>query len=425
MQEDGADSIEVELELPYKNLYFRKSSDDLYSARFTHRILIEQQSDTDSDRYSTVHHVVTDDTVSTSDYEVTTSNEKFLFTDRYPLEPGFYRIRVMVTDNFTDKDFSRTTEIEVPDLQSKEMAFGQLRLLSLHEDRFRIVPGYHQEAGYDSLKSSIQLYVDSDTDQAEFRMRLLKFNYDDEPARPPHMQTPLQGSLFYRGIAYGEPDTVHTTTRELTSLQGILDIDFELPRLTEGNYRIEVESPDLREKGREEDLYRARDFAIMPKGFPYISDMEQMAEAIVYITREDEYEKIINSEDHQDLRYNFEAFFAGLYNNRNMAKNVIQQYFNRVEEANLMFSNHKPGWKTDPGMIYILFGPPDQKERSINGMVWRYTRDSQMQAHSFVFERSRNVDRTYPTENYVLQRGRQFDRDYHRIMDRWRRGLVF
>ena len=29
-----------------------------------------------------------------------------------------------------------------------------------------------------------------------------------------------------------------------------------------------------------------------------------------------------------------------------------------IEEANKQFSNYKEGWKTDMGMMYILFGPP-------------------------------------------------------------------
>lgn len=422
----GNDSVEVEIEIPHKNLFFRKASDDLYSARFTKRILIERQSESDSDRYSTAYNDVAEDTLFRESYDSTTSRETYIFNRHYTLEPGKYRIRAMVTDNTTDTDYSRYTEVEVPHLPSKELAFGQLRLLSLHNDeRFRTEPGYHIEAGYDSLKSSIQLFVDTEAERAQFDMRLLKFNYDNEPARPPHLYTPMQGSLAYRGIDYREPDTLQTVSRELTDLDGVLDIEFELPRLSEGNYRLEVESPDLLEEQRNEELYRARDFAVMPEHFPYISDIEKMAEALIYITRSGEHEKIMDTENPDSLRLNFESFFADLYNNRNMAKNIIQQYFNRVEEANLMFSTHKPGWKTDPGMVYILFGPPDLQERSIDGMVWYYTRDTHMQANRFFFERSRNVDRTYPAENYILQRGRQFDRDYNRIIDRWRRGVVF
>lgn len=40
-----------------------------------------------------------------------------------------------------------------------------------------------------------------------------------------------------------------------------------------------------------------------------------------------------------------------------------QQYFNRIEEANHLFSDGSgPGWLQDRGRIYILLGPPAQRE---------------------------------------------------------------
>ncbi|NIA22828.1 MAG: GWxTD domain-containing protein [Proteobacteria bacterium] len=38
------------------------------------------------------------------------------------------------------------------------------------------------------------------------------------------------------------------------------------------------------------------------------------------------------------------------------------EYFKRVEYANKKFTSYKPGWKTDRGMIYIKYGPPDDIE---------------------------------------------------------------
>ena len=39
-----------------------------------------------------------------------------------------------------------------------------------------------------------------------------------------------------------------------------------------------------------------------------------------------------------------------------------EEYFNRMEQANQMFMGEgRPGWLTDRGRIYILFGPPSQR----------------------------------------------------------------
>lgn len=425
MQPEHENNLQIELKIPESNLYYRKTSENQFSSVITKRIQILKQDPDDPDIYTTVYNDILEDTLKTDSPDTSTPSGIYRHTALYSLEPGIYRISTMVTDNSTNKDFSREQDIEIPDLKQKKLVLGQLRLLSLVGDTFRTESGYHLEAGYDSLKSSIQLYIDGIKDQAEFDMRLLKFNHDTEHARLPHMHTPLQGSLQYRGIDYNEPDTLQSVSREISQLEGIIEIEFELPPLAEGNYRLEVESPDLVDEEHDELIYRARDFAVMPKGFPYITDIKEMTEALIYITRKREYEQIMATDNPDTLRKNFEAFFAGLYHNRNMAKNMIHRYFSRVEEANLMFSNHKPGWKTDPGMVYILFGPPDHQERSIDGMAWYYTRDRMMNAGTFIFERSRSTGRAYPGNNYILQRSRYYDRDYQYILDRWRRGLIY
>jgi|AntDeeMinimDraft_5_1070356.scaffolds.fasta_scaffold47367_1 hypothetical protein len=37
------------------------------------------------------------------------------------------------------------------------------------------------------------------------------------------------------------------------------------------------------------------------------------------------------------------------------------------------FFNFKEGWKTDPGMMYILFGPPWYVDRRLDQMQWSYS----------------------------------------------------
>ena len=58
---------------------------------------------------------------------------------------------------------------------------------------------------------------------------------------------------------------------------------------------------------------------------------------------------------------------------------LMEEYFKRVDYTNEHFDGWQPGWKTDRGMIYILFGAPDQINRynSTNNMnktrqIWYY-----------------------------------------------------
>ncbi|MFH1962545.1 MAG: GWxTD domain-containing protein [bacterium] len=54
-----------------------------------------------------------------------------------------------------------------------------------------------------------------------------------------------------------------------------------------------------------------------------------------------------------------------------------EDFFSRIEYANLHFREGIPGWKTDRGRIFIYLGPPDKIEQrpfindpSVKGLVW-------------------------------------------------------
>jgi len=59
-----------------------------------------------------------------------------------------------------------------------------------------------------------------------------------------------------------------------------------------------------------------------------------------------------------------------------------EEFFHRVRYANENFSSLGPGWRTDRGMIYIQYGPPDQVEsfpHNIDGPpyeIWTYYAES-------------------------------------------------
>jgi GWxTD domain-containing protein len=48
-----------------------------------------------------------------------------------------------------------------------------------------------------------------------------------------------------------------------------------------------------------------------------------------------------------------------------------EQHYQRLAYANTHFAESAPGWKTDRGRIYILFGPPDKVVHALSGSVRR------------------------------------------------------
>ena len=41
----------------------------------------------------------------------------------------------------------------------------------------------------------------------------------------------------------------------------------------------------------------------------------------------------------------------------------MDEYFRRIHYSNSAFSSLIKGWQSDRGMLYVIFGPPDEVER--------------------------------------------------------------
>jgi GWxTD domain-containing protein len=67
-----------------------------------------------------------------------------------------------------------------------------------------------------------------------------------------------------------------------------------------------------------------------------------------------------------------------------------EEHYRRIAYANEMFSSGIPGWKTDRGMIYIRYGPPDERDEHPSGGAYeRPIEEGGGQTQTFPFEKWR------------------------------------
>ncbi|MFW6348738.1 MAG: GWxTD domain-containing protein, partial [Cyclonatronaceae bacterium] len=106
------------------------------------------------------------------------------------------------------------------------------------------------------------------------------------------------------------------------------------------------------------------------------------------------------------------------------AREVMALYYQRVVEANMQFTSFKEGWKTDMGMVYIIFGPPWYVDRRGQNIRWTYGYDTNDPRRTFDFYRARMDTRRFPFDNWVLERRDNYHyTNYERIQD-WLNGYV-
>ncbi len=96
----------------------------------------------------------------------------------------------------------------------------------------------------------------------------------------------------------------------------------------------------------------------------FINNVDEALDQMRYIVTDEEYKLVKKAK-----RKEREKLFYQFWDDRDptpgtISNELMDQYYYRVKYSNEKFASFQPGWKTDMGMIYILFGPPDDTQRT-------------------------------------------------------------
>ncbi len=152
--------------------------------------------------------------------------------------------------------------------------------------------------------------------------------------------------------------------------------------------------------------------------YPKYNRIVDLRDPLVYIAASDEWEDITAVEFDKEAFDRTWLDFATFENN---ATRAVRLYYKRVELANKYFTNYKSGWKTDMGLVFTVFGQPDDVKKSTNGEIWVYTSTDYHGRLSFVFSRSRNAF----SDNFILNRKKEYLYDWNNTIDNLRKGKVY
>lgn len=147
--------------------------------------------------------------------------------------------------------------------------------------------------------------------------------------------------------------------------------------------------------------------------YPKLGRLENLAGPLIYICTKQEYEKLkLAGSD----KKKFDQVILSATGNAERARIFMRSYFKRVEQANVYFTSYKEGWKTDRGLIYIIFGLPEEVYLFDDREVWEYKNGNSKLRFQFV--KSPTV---FDPDNYVLIREKKFTDPYYERVDLWRK----
>ena len=417
LTEDNEPQINVTADVVYGSLIY-KEVDGVQTAVITVEIQILDQNNTDNIIETQQYNL----SLQRDDPNITYSQDVFTFEKAIAVSPGDYEINLTVIDQSSGRNTTRSSNTSIPDPQTNVTNLTNIRMLEKnvgqHNDAWLPVSTYDVQGKVDSLKFIFQVTNNESESPLTIDSRLIRYKSDTSVARPMHYNNYTPSTLPYKGIEYDKTEIIQSSRRVLTQPGSVL-VEFAFAQQKRGNYRFEVTASE-----EDKSLFKARDFSVKSDNYPSIKTAREMAAPLAYLMNDNEYEDLMSIDNSDSLKNAVDRFWLKSVQNKNRAKNVIEMYYNRVEEANKQFSNFKEGWKTDLGMIYILFGPPWYVDEHLRTLTLSYTYDRSQHEYNYTFQKPKLKSQYYPFDNYLLQRSQRYFNVQYQQVQLWLTGQI-
>jgi GWxTD domain-containing protein len=164
--------------------------------------------------------------------------------------------------------------------------------------------------------------------------------------------------------------------------------------------------------------------------YPKLTSPEVMIEPLIYLASQDEMNDLRSAARPKAA---LDAFWIKCGGNVDKARELIRIYYTRAQYSNYYFTSYKEGWRTERGMIYIIYGPPDKVYKTSDGESWGYKKpvlrskwggrfsvsDSYLY---FTFKKRADV---FSDNDFYLSRSETLVTYWDKAIANWRKGIVF
>ena len=179
----------------------------------------------------------------------------------------------------------------------------------------------------------------------------------------------------------------------------------------EGRTKICLQKTGLYFAQTDTSQMQGTSFLVVPNDFPKFSAINNLIYSLAYISTNDEMNELKISQKKIDL----DRFWLNIGGNAENTRLLIRKFYENIRYANENFTDYKMGWKTDRGMIYTVFGKPDQIQEKENYQKWTYFNWN----IDFEFVREPN----FFTSSYLLIRKNNYQKFWNFAVVRWRQGI--
>ncbi|MBK7628512.1 MAG: GWxTD domain-containing protein [Bacteroidales bacterium] len=164
--------------------------------------------------------------------------------------------------------------------------------------------------------------------------------------------------------------------------------------------------------------------------YPSMTTPEVMIEPLAYLASTDEVEGLRSA---LKPKAALDEFWIKCGGNVEKARELIRIYYTRVQYSNYYFTSYKEGWRTERGMIYIIYGPPDKVYKTSEGESWGYRKPVVKSSwggrysvkEEYLFFNFKKKDNIYSDNDFFLSRSETLVTYWDKAISSWRKGIVF
>jgi GWxTD domain-containing protein len=164
--------------------------------------------------------------------------------------------------------------------------------------------------------------------------------------------------------------------------------------------------------------------------FPEMNSPETMIEPLAYIASENELQRM-RSAERQKMA--LDEFWIKCGGNVEKARELIRIYYTRVLYSNYYFTSYKEGWRTERGMIYIIYGPPDKVYKNPEGESWGYRKPVIKSSwgtrykvtEDYLYFNFKKKNSAFSDNDYFISRSENLVTYWEQAVAAWNKGIVF
>ncbi|PIS27102.1 MAG: hypothetical protein COT43_12105 [Candidatus Marinimicrobia bacterium CG08_land_8_20_14_0_20_45_22] len=277
-------------------------------------------------------------TIHTQKYEETNSQEHFDVSKiTFRVDPNKFFLTLGILDMDTRKSGYRKKAMDYKDFYAKPVVLSKINIIE------KVV------LGEDGMSEEIPSVIGSITD-----------DYPDFTISFTVLSDGGKGTIRY--IIYDQKNQAVTEGKFDREFQkGLTQEKLTIPKekMTFNRYRLEVIIKIGNNETKGERLFQLRWLGMSN----LIDNLDQAIEQLKYIASNSQIRamKKAKQEAKKEL---FVNFWAKRDPTPNTSDNeLMNEYYKRIHYTIEHYSGFMPGWKTDMGMIFILFGQPNDIER--------------------------------------------------------------